>query len=76
AVPEIVKELAKHDCHVPWVGECHYNGHTLLSKYPECATALAKYRINRGNVGMGKKNDPPFAVSSKIALALEKQGRI
>ncbi|WP_160487143.1 flavodoxin-dependent (E)-4-hydroxy-3-methylbut-2-enyl-diphosphate synthase [Francisella tularensis] len=76
AVPEIVKELAKHDCHVPLVGDFHYNGHTLLSKYPECAKALAKYRINPGNVGFGKKKDTQFAEIIKIAIANDKPVRI
>ncbi|KEI36033.1 flavodoxin-dependent (E)-4-hydroxy-3-methylbut-2-enyl-diphosphate synthase [Allofrancisella frigidaquae] len=76
AVPVIVKELAKHDCHVPLVGDFHYNGHTLLSKYPECAKALAKYRINPGNVGFGKKKDTQFAEIIKIAIANDKPVRI
>ncbi|APD50714.1 flavodoxin-dependent (E)-4-hydroxy-3-methylbut-2-enyl-diphosphate synthase [Francisella hispaniensis] len=76
AVPEIVKELAKHDCYVPLVGDFHYNGHTLLSKYPECAKALAKYRINPGNVGFGKKKDTQFAEIIKIAIANDKPVRI
>lgn len=76
AVPEIVKELAKHDCHVPIVGDFHYNGHTLLSKYPECAKALAKYRINPGNVGFGKKKDTQFAEIVKIAIENNKPVRI
>ncbi|GMN90346.1 flavodoxin-dependent (E)-4-hydroxy-3-methylbut-2-enyl-diphosphate synthase [Francisella sciaenopsi] len=76
AVPDIVKELAKHDCHVPLVGDFHYNGHTLLSKYPECAKALAKYRINPGNVGFGKKKDTQFAEIIKIAIANDKPVRI
>ena len=76
AVAEIVKELAKHDCHVPLVGDFHYNGHTLLSKYPECAKALAKYRINPGNVGFGKKKDTQFAEIIKIAIANDKPVRV
>ncbi|QIV95916.1 4-hydroxy-3-methylbut-2-en-1-yl diphosphate synthase [Allofrancisella inopinata] len=75
-VPMIVKELAQHDCHVPLVGDFHYNGHTLLSKYPECAKALAKYRINPGNVGFGKKKDTQFAEIIKIAIANDKPVRI
>ncbi|AEI36132.1 flavodoxin-dependent (E)-4-hydroxy-3-methylbut-2-enyl-diphosphate synthase [Francisella salina] len=76
AVLEIVKELVKHDCYVPLVGDFHYNGHTLLSKYPECAKALAKYRINPGNVGFGKKKDTQFAEIIKIAIANDKPVRI
>ncbi|MCL4122513.1 UNVERIFIED_CONTAM: hypothetical protein GTU68_039595 [Idotea baltica] len=76
AVPTIVTELAKHDCHVPLVGDFHYNGHTLLTKYPECAKALAKYRINPGNVGFGKKKDTQFAEIINIAIANDKPVRI
>ncbi|AJC49158.1 flavodoxin-dependent (E)-4-hydroxy-3-methylbut-2-enyl-diphosphate synthase [Allofrancisella guangzhouensis] len=76
AVSVIVKELAKHNCHVPLVGDFHYNGHTLLSKYPECAKALAKYRINPGNVGFGKKKDTQFAEIIKIAIMNDKPVRI
>jgi (E)-4-hydroxy-3-methylbut-2-enyl-diphosphate synthase len=76
AVSTIVAELAKHDCHVPLVGDFHYNGHTLLAKYPDCAKALAKYRINPGNVGFGKKKDTQFAEIIKIAIANDKPIRI
>ncbi|OEZ33286.1 4-hydroxy-3-methylbut-2-en-1-yl diphosphate synthase [Francisella endosymbiont of Amblyomma maculatum] len=76
AVAEIVKKLIKHDCHVPLVGDFHYNGHTLLSKYPECAKALAKYRINPGNVGFGEKKDIQFMEIIKIAIANDKPVRI
>ncbi|MFV9972492.1 MAG: flavodoxin-dependent (E)-4-hydroxy-3-methylbut-2-enyl-diphosphate synthase [Francisella endosymbiont of Hyalomma asiaticum] len=76
AVAEIVKELTKHDCHVPLVGDFHYNGHTLLSKYPECAKALAKYRINPGNVGFGEKKDIRFTEIIQIAIANDKPVRI
>ena len=76
AVSTIVAELAKHDCHVPLVGDFHYNGHTLLAKYPDCAKALAKYRINPGNVGFGKKKDTQFAEIIKIAIANNKPVRI
>ncbi|AXA33502.1 flavodoxin-dependent (E)-4-hydroxy-3-methylbut-2-enyl-diphosphate synthase [Francisella adeliensis] len=76
AVLTIVTELAKHDCHVPLVGDFHYNGHTLLTKYPECAKALAKYRINPGNVGFGKKKDTQFAEIINIAIANDKPVRI
>lgn len=61
---------------MPLVGDFHYNGHTLLSKYPECAKALAKYRINPGNVGFGKKKDTQFAEIIKIAIANDKPVRI
>ena len=76
AVSNIVKELAKYDCHVPLVGDFHYNGHTLLTKYPCCAKALSKYRINPGNVGFGKKKDTQFAEIIKIAIANDKPVRI
>jgi len=76
AVPKIVEELAKHDCFVPLVGDFHYNGHTLLSKYPDCAKTLAKYRINPGNVGFGKKKDTQFAEIIKIAIENDKPVRI
>ncbi|HGG64238.1 MAG TPA: 4-hydroxy-3-methylbut-2-en-1-yl diphosphate synthase, partial [Rhodobacteraceae bacterium] len=53
AVPEIRERMAKMGCETPLVGDFHFNGHKLLAKYPECAEALAKYRINPGNVGRG-----------------------
>jgi len=63
-------------CHVPLVGDFHYNGHTLLEKYPDCAKALAKYRINPGNVGFGKKKDSQFAVMIEKAIQYNKPVRI
>ncbi|MGR8948094.1 MAG: flavodoxin-dependent (E)-4-hydroxy-3-methylbut-2-enyl-diphosphate synthase [Gammaproteobacteria bacterium] len=63
-------------CRVPIVGDFHYNGHLLLSKYPECAEALAKYRINPGNVGFGRKKDTQFATMIEIAAKLDKPIRI
>ncbi|MEM7465762.1 MAG: flavodoxin-dependent (E)-4-hydroxy-3-methylbut-2-enyl-diphosphate synthase [Pseudomonadota bacterium] len=63
-------------CRVPLVGDFHYNGHTLLSKYPECAEALSKYRINPGNVGFGRKKDKQFATMIEIAAKLDKPVRI
>src|ERR671919_1490952 len=57
AVPKIVETLDKFGVRVPVVGDFHYNGHLLLRRYPECAKALAKYRINPGNVNIGKKHD-------------------
>src|SRR6267154_1299179 len=60
AVAPVVDELAKQGIHVPIIGDFHYNGHQLLIKYPECARALAKYRINPGNVSVGRKNDDNF----------------
>ena len=69
AVPHIRDELDKRACAVPLVGDFHYIGHKLLSAYPACAEALAKYRINPGNVGFGEKRDKQF--SSMIETALE-----
>src|SRR6185312_1777262 len=57
AVPVIVDTLAKFGVRVPIIGDFHYNGHLLLKKFPECARSLAKYRINPGNVNIGKKHD-------------------
>src|ERR1700760_2769746 len=56
AVPKIVETLDKFGVRVPVIGDFHYNGHILLKKFPECARALAKYRINPGNVNIGKKH--------------------
>ena len=61
AVPHIRDELDKRACAVPLVGDFHYIGHKLLSAYPACAEALAKYRINPGNVGFGEKRDKQFS---------------
>src|SRR5471030_418432 len=61
AVPYIREQLDKMGVDVPLVGDFHYNGHTLLNDYPDCAQALSKYRINPGNVGKGAKRDTQFA---------------
>lgn len=63
-------------CHVPLVGDFHYNGHKLLQAYPDCAKALAKYRINPGNVGKGSKRDEQFASMIEVAIQYEKAVRI
>ncbi|MBK6656840.1 MAG: flavodoxin-dependent (E)-4-hydroxy-3-methylbut-2-enyl-diphosphate synthase [Proteobacteria bacterium] len=63
-------------CRVPLVGDFHYNGHLLLTKYPDCAEALAKYRINPGNVGFGRKKDNQFATMIEVAIARDKPVRI
>lgn len=76
AVAPIRDKLAAKDCHVPLVGCFHYNGHTLLTEYPECAEALAKYRINPGNVGFGKKHDAQFQMMIEAALRHNKPVRI
>ena len=61
---------------MPIIGDFHYNGHLLLAKYPECARALAKYRINPGNVGVGKKHDENFRQIIDIAIENDKPVRI
>jgi (E)-4-hydroxy-3-methylbut-2-enyl-diphosphate synthase len=63
-------------CRVPLIGDFHYNGHMLLTKYPECARALAKYRINPGNVGFGRKRDSQFAMLIETAIEYTKPVRI
>ncbi len=76
AVPRIQEKLEAASCEVPLVGDFHYNGHQLLRKFPECARALAKLRINPGNVGFGRKRDSQFAELVEIALKHEKPIRI
>jgi len=76
AVPDIAAQLQLAGEQVPLIGDFHYNGHKLLAKYPECATALAKYRINPGNVGRGKKRDEQFATMIETACRYEKPVRI
>src|ERR1700719_5380550 len=68
AVPHIVEQLDKLGLRVPIVGDFHYNGHMLLTKYPECARDLAKYRINPGNVGIGRKDDSNFSTMIEVAV--------
>ncbi len=75
-VAHIRDELARRDCAVPLVGDFHFNGHRLLSQYPECAEALAKYRINPGNVGKGSKRDEQFATMIEMACKYDKPVRI
>ena len=76
AVAPIVEELDKQGVRVPIVGDFHYNGHQLLKKYPECARALAKYRINPGNVGIGRKDDANFRTMIEVAVENQKPVRI
>src|ERR1700738_3687036 len=76
AVPAIVEGLAKLGIDVPIVGDFHYNGHLLLKKYPECARALAKYRINPGNVNIGKKHDDNFRTMIEAAIYYDRPVRI
>jgi (E)-4-hydroxy-3-methylbut-2-enyl-diphosphate synthase len=75
-VPRIRDMLDAMGCRVPLVGDFHYNGHLLLTKYPDCAQALAKYRINPGNVGFGRKKDNQFATMIEVAIARDKPVRI
>ena len=76
AIPHIVERLAAQDCTVPIVGDFHFNGHKLLRQHSACAQALAKYRINPGNVGRGKKRDLQFSEMIEIACRNEKPVRI
>jgi (E)-4-hydroxy-3-methylbut-2-enyl-diphosphate synthase len=76
AVPEIKKRLLAAGCKVPIIGDFHYNGHVLLTKYPDCAVALDKYRINPGNVGAGQRRDEQFSTICKIARDNGKPVRI
>jgi (E)-4-hydroxy-3-methylbut-2-enyl-diphosphate synthase len=76
AVPHIVEELDKRGVHVPIIGDFHYNGHILLKKYPACARALAKYRINPGNVSVGRKDDSNFRTMVEVAVENQKPVRI
>ncbi|MDQ7968750.1 MAG: flavodoxin-dependent (E)-4-hydroxy-3-methylbut-2-enyl-diphosphate synthase [Oxalicibacterium faecigallinarum] len=76
AVPHIHEQLLRMDVSVPLVGDFHYNGHKLLSDYPECARLLSKYRINPGNVGKGAKRDTQFAQMIEIACRYDKPVRI
>lgn len=75
-VGSIRKQLDDMGCKVPLIGDFHYNGHQLLTKYPECAEALAKYRINPGNVGFGRKKDSQFVTMIEKAIEYGKPVRI
>ncbi len=76
ALPAIVEGLAKQNIYVPIIGDFHYNGHLLLTKYPDCAQALAKYRINPGNVSVGRKDDNNFRAMVEVAIKNNKPVRI
>ena len=76
AVPRIVSTLRDFGCDVPVIGDFHYNGHLLLRQYPDCARALAKYRINPGNVNVGKKHDDNFRTMIEAAIEHDKPVRI
>src|SRR5947199_4298373 len=68
AVPEIKQRMLDAGCTAPLIGDFHYNGHLLLTKYPDCARALDKYRINPGNVGTGRRRDEQFSTICKVAV--------
>jgi (E)-4-hydroxy-3-methylbut-2-enyl-diphosphate synthase len=76
AVPAIVEGLEKRNIRVPIIGDFHYNGHLLLTRYPECAQALAKYRINPGNMSIGRKDDNNFLAMIEVAIKNQKPVRI
>jgi (E)-4-hydroxy-3-methylbut-2-enyl-diphosphate synthase len=76
AVPHIFEGLARQNVHVPIIGDFHYNGHLLLTKYPACAQSLAKYRINPGNCSIGKKDDDNFKTMIEVAVKNQKPVRI
>jgi len=76
AVPEIKQRMLDAGCTAPLIGDFHYNGHLLLTRHPDCATALDKYRINPGNVGTGARRDEQFATICKVAVDHAKPVRI
>jgi (E)-4-hydroxy-3-methylbut-2-enyl-diphosphate synthase len=76
AVPEIKQRMLDAGCEAPLIGDFHYNGHLLLTRYPDCARALDKYRINPGNVGTGRRRDEQFATICKVAIDYHKPVRI
>src|SRR6476660_6534501 len=76
AVPEIKQRMLDAGCAAPLIGDFHYNGHLLLTKYPDCARSLDKYRINPGNVGTGKRRDEQFTTICRVAVDHAKPVRI
>ena len=76
AVPEIKRRMLDAGCTAPLIGDFHYNGHLLLTRYPACAEALDKYRINPGNVGTGTRRDEQFATICKVAIDHDRPVRI
>jgi (E)-4-hydroxy-3-methylbut-2-enyl-diphosphate synthase len=76
AVPEIKRRMLDAGCTAPLIGDFHYNGHLLLTRFPECARALDKYRINPGNVGTGRRRDEQFATICKVAVDNDRPVRI
>src|SRR4030095_12906950 len=76
AVPEIKRRMVDAGCAAPLIGDFHYNGHLLLTRYPACADALDKYRINPGNVGTGARRDERFATICRVAIDHNRPVRI
>src|SRR6188472_4752252 len=76
AVPEIKQRMLDAGCQAPLIGDFHYNGHLLLTRFPDAARALDKYRINPGNVGTGKRRDEQFATICKVAVDNQRPVRI
>src|SRR6188472_1514631 len=76
AVPEIKQRMLDAGCQAPLIGDFHYNGHLLLTRFPGCAAALDKYRINPGNVGTGRRRDEQFTTICKVAIDHDKPVRI
>src|SRR6266513_486460 len=76
AVPEIKQRMLDAGCTAPLIGDFHYNGHLLLTKFPNCARALDKYRINPGNVGTGRRRDEQFSTICKVAVDYDRPVRI
>src|SRR5215467_10940439 len=76
AVPEIKQRMLDAGCEAPLIGDFHYNGHLLLTRFPACARALDKYRINPGNVGTGRRRDEQFATICRVAVDERKPVRI
>ena len=76
AVPEIKQRMLDAGCTAPLIGDFHYNGHILLTKFPDCARALDKYRINPGNVGTGRRRDEQFSTICKVAVDNDRPVRI
>jgi len=76
AVPEIKQRMLDAGCTAPLIGDFHYNGHLLLTKFPDCARALDKYRINPGNVGTGRRRDEQFSTICRVAVDHDRPVRI
>src|SRR6187549_1961335 len=76
AVPEIKQRMLDAGCEAPLIGDFHYNGHLLLTRYPDAAKALDKYRINPGNVGTGKRRDEQFSMICQVAVENQRPVRI